>query len=151
MNKLSQIMILDHKKQYMFILKRVYNMNISICIDALFNGKDFVESMKSVKTVGVKTIEFWCWWDKDIRTIKLVKDELNFEIADFCTKFVSLTDSSKRGKYMNGLKESVEIAKYLGSKKLLTQTGNDNGNPREIHHNSIIEGLHVCLFWRMQV
>jgi len=121
-------------------------MNISVCIDALYNGKDFIESMKEIKELGVKTFEFWCWWDKDnLDKINETKNQLGLEISAFCTKFVSLVDAAKREEYIDGLKESIEVAKLLGCKKLISQVGNDLGISREEQKNSLIEGLKACV------
>ncbi len=119
-------------------------MNMSVCIDALFSGKDFIKSMKTIGLIGVKTFEFWSWWDKDVNAVKSAKDELGLELAAFCTKFESLVDSTKREAYLEGLKESIEVAKLLNCKKLITQTGNDLGISREIQHKTLVDGLKMC-------
>jgi len=67
-------------------------MKVSICVDAVYMGKDFVESLKEISSIGGKAFEFWTWWDKDLKTIKAVKEELGLEVVAFCTKFVSLVD-----------------------------------------------------------
>lgn len=120
-------------------------MKLSVCIDALFRGKDFEESMRAVKAAGVDTIEFWSWWNKDITAILKVKEELNLSISAMCTRFVSLTDSTKRDEYVSGLKESIKIAKALGCESLITQVGNELSDvSREDQHISIVQGLKAC-------
>lgn len=119
-------------------------MKISVCIEAVYNGRDFIESMKEVSSLGVKAFEFWTWWDKDLGAIKKAKEELNLEVATFCTKFVSLVDPAKREEYIKGLKESIEAAKFLGCRTLISQTGNDTGMPREFQRQSMIDGLKAC-------
>ena len=121
-------------------------MKISVCIDALFSGKDFVESMRAVKASGINAFEFWVWWTKDLQQIKNAKEELGMELAGFCTKFVSLVDPSQRDLYLAGLKESIEAAKILGCKNLITQVGNEiSGVSREEQHKSLVEGLKACV------
>ena len=78
-------------------------MNISVCIDAVFNGKDFIESMKQIRYAGIKAFEFWSWWDKDLNGIKKAKEELGLEVSAFCTRFVSLVDASRREEYLEGM------------------------------------------------
>lgn len=119
-------------------------MNISVCIDAVFNGKDFFESMRTVKDLGIKAFEFWTWWDKDISELKSKKDELGLTISAFCTKFFSLVDASQHESYITGLKESIEVAKMLECKKLISQVGNDLGISREEQQKNIIKGLKAC-------
>ncbi len=120
-------------------------MNISVCIDAVFGKYDFIDSMKSVKELGLETIEFWCWWEKNLNDIKTCKDNLDINISTFCTKFISLTDESKHGEYLEGLKESIEAAKFLDCSTLISQVGNDTGVSREIQHDNIVRGLKMCV------
>ena len=100
-------------------------MNFSICVDALYNKKDFYEGMKEVKELGYKAIEFWSWWDKDIPKLIKTKEELGLEISTFCTRFISLNEEATRADYINALKESIATCKSLGCKSLITQVGND--------------------------
>jgi hydroxypyruvate isomerase len=120
-------------------------MNISVCIDAVYSGKDFIQSMREIKGLGVRTFEFWGWWDRDIDSIKAAKDELGLEVSVFCTKPVSLVDASVRGEYLEGLQESITVAKKLNCKKLITLAGNDTGRPREEQKKNLIDGLRVCV------
>jgi hydroxypyruvate isomerase len=119
-------------------------MNISVCVGAVYNGRNFIESMREINSIGIKAIEFWSWWDQDLKAIKAAKEELGLEVSAFCTKFVSLVDPEKREEYINGLKESIEAAKFMGCKILISQTGNDTGEPREVQRQSMIDGLKAC-------
>jgi hydroxypyruvate isomerase len=120
-------------------------MKLSVCIDALFWDKDFEESMRAVKAAEVDTIEFWAWWNKDLEAVVKAKEELNLSVSALCTKFASLTDSTKRDEYISGLRESIKIAKMLGCKSLITQVGNELSDvSREEQHRSIVQGLQAC-------
>ena len=121
-------------------------MKISVCIDALFNGQDFIQSIKALKNAGITSFEFWSWWNKDIQQIKKVKDEFGMEVVTFCTKMVSLVDDTKREEYITGLKDSIKVAKELGCKKLITQVGGELKNKsREEQHESLVAGLKACV------
>lgn len=120
------------------------DMKISICIDAVFGNRNFIESMKAVRKEGVRGFEFWTWWDKDLKALKSAQEELGMESVAFCTKFISLVDASKREAYIQGLKESIEAAEFMGCKTLISQVGNDNGHPREQQHKNIVAGLKEC-------
>jgi hydroxypyruvate isomerase len=120
-------------------------VKFSVCVDALFGGKDFIESASKVKKVGIGTIEFWQWWDRDIESIAMAKNRLGIEIWGFCTKFISLTDSLAREEYIEGIRESIAVAQKLGAKHLITQVGNEiQGISRGEQHKSIVEGLKAC-------
>jgi len=119
-------------------------MKFSVCVGAVYHGRDFFESMREIRSLGGKAIEFWSWWDRDLKAIKAAKEELGLEVAAFCTRFVSLVDPEKREEYIKGLKESIEAAKFLDCKILISQTGNDTGAPREVQRQSLIEGRKAC-------
>lgn len=99
-------------------------MKYSVCIDAVFmNQGSIADNMKKVKEAGYQATEFWSWWDKDIETIKEKQQELNLEVATFCTKFINPGDISLQQNYLEGLKESIEIAKTLSCNTLIAQAG----------------------------
>lgn len=119
-------------------------MKLSVCVDAVYAGKSMTEAVAHLMENGLDTIEFWGWEDKDIRQLENCQKEMGFHVAAFCTKFISLTDSSLREAYVEGLIESIEIAKRLECKCLITQTGADMGTDREEQEISLIEGLKTC-------
>ena len=85
-------------------------MKISVCIDAVYAGKDITAAIDDVMANGLDTIEFWGWEDKDIQKLAQYQKEKGFRVAAFCTKFISLTDPLLRGDYVKGLEETLEIA-----------------------------------------
>lgn len=119
-------------------------MKISISVDAVFFGKDFVKSMNEISEAGVKAFEFWGWWDKDLEAIRNTQEQLNLTPVACCTHFISLVDAAKRGDYLQGLRESIKAAKQLGCKTLISQVGNDLGTSRYAQKQNLIEGLTEC-------
>jgi len=121
-------------------------MKLSVCLDAVFRGRDFLESMKQVKDLGINAIEFWAWWNKDLDGIQKLKDTLGLEIATFCTRMISLVDHSVRDEYLRGLEESIQVAQRLNCKKLITQVGNELPSvSREKQHQALVDGLKECV------
>jgi hydroxypyruvate isomerase len=117
-------------------------MRLSVCIDAVFHGKDFLEGMKTVKEAGYQAYEFWLWWDKDIKAVYKAQKALGLEAAAFCTRFISLLDPGLRKDYIQGLNETLEVAKYLDCKTIISQVGYEiEGVSREAQHKSIVNGL----------
>ncbi|MCL2462934.1 MAG: TIM barrel protein [Defluviitaleaceae bacterium] len=120
-------------------------MKFSVCVEAVYNGRDFVSSMREIKSLGYDAFEFWGWWDKDIDRINAARQELDMRAAAFCTRFISLTEPSARQAYIEGLKESVQAAKKLGCDTLISQVGADlPGVPRHEQHKSVVDGLKAC-------
>ena len=42
-------------------------MKLSVCIDAVFMGKDIEQAIGMVKKAEIQAVEFWTWEDKDIK------------------------------------------------------------------------------------
>ena len=120
-------------------------MQYSVCIDAVYRGKDFIKAMEEVNALGYSTIEFWGWEDKDIPAIKAQCNRLKMTVSTFCSKSTSLVDPKAHEAYLVGLKESLEVAKDLGVTKLITLVGNDTGAPRIEQHQHLIKGLKACV------
>lgn len=119
-------------------------MKISISVGALYQGKDYLESLKEISLAGIEAFEFWGWWDVDLDGIRKAKNHLNLIAAACCTRFISLVDASKRADYLQGLRESIQAAQSIQCKTLISQVGNDLGTSRFAQKKNLIEGLKVC-------
>lgn len=127
-------------------MERGIGMKLSVCMDALYKGRDFRESVNELKEIGYDTIEFWSWWQKDIDVVADAVAEAGISISTFCTKFSSLVDPTQRSVYLEGLVESIAVAKRLNCTKLISQVGQAlEGVSREAQTQSLIEGLRVCV------
>ncbi|CAH1209205.1 Hydroxypyruvate isomerase [Paenibacillus allorhizoplanae] len=127
-------------------MERGIGMKLSVCMDALYKGRDFRESVNELKEIGYDTIEFWSWWQKDIDVVADAVAEAGISISTFCTKFSSLVDPTQRSVYLEGLVESIAVAKRLNCTKLISQVGQAlEGVPREAQTQSLIEGLRACV------
>lgn len=120
-------------------------MKLSVCVDAIFMGEDIETAIHKVKDMGIPAVEFWSWDDKDLNKLKKAKEETGIEIAAFCTGFVSLVEESKRQEYIDFLIRTIDVAKELGCKTLISQTGADLGIDRGVQHASLVEGLKACV------
>ena len=122
-------------------------MKYSVCVDALYSGKNFYDSIREIKKAGVNAIEFWAWWkDRDMIETKALCDSLDMRIAAFCTNTSSgLTTSVNREVFINSLKESIEVAKATNTSTLIVTVGPDTGAPRKEQHQNIVESLRVAV------
>lgn len=120
-------------------------MKLSVCIDAVYMGKDIEEAIHEVKKAGIPAIEFWSWDNKDLEKLKKVIDNTGIEIAAFCTGFISLIDEAKRQEYIEYLIRTITLAKELGCRTIISQTGADMGTPRRVQHASLVESLKACV------
>lgn len=114
----------------------------SVCIDAVLENRDFASALATVHEAGIRAFEFWSWWDKDLDALEVARDSLELQIAACCTRFISLVDADRRADYLQGLKESIQVAQRLNCKTLISQVGDElSGVPRAAQHESLVAGL----------
>lgn len=114
----------------------------SVCIDAVFEGIAVDKAVKQVQAAGVTAFEFWGWWDRDLAVIEDARDQTGLEISACCTKFISLVDSAVRDQYLEGLEQSIQTAKRLRCKTLISQVGDSiPGISRADQHAALVDGL----------
>lgn len=124
-------------------------MKFSPSVRAVFGKSDITinEMIQKAYALGYSTIEFWKWWEEeDLDEIRSLVMSLNMNVGSVCTKFITLTDPAFRDEYLRGLQESIEAAKRLDCKFLISQTGNERpGIPREEQAQSLVEGLRATV------
>ncbi|MDB4634348.1 TIM barrel protein [Rubripirellula sp.] len=114
----------------------------SVCIDAVFEGLPVDKAIQQVQAAGINAFEFWGWWDRDLGVIEAARDQAGLDISACCTKFISLVDSAARNQYLEGLEQSIQAAKRLKCKTLISQVGDAiPGVSRDDQHASLVDGL----------
>ena len=120
-------------------------MNYSVCIDSVLPGKTAAEALKCVRESGLGYYEFWTWWNRDCDELLQAQKETGVKPVAMCTKFISLTDASRRKEYIEGLKGTIAVCDMLGCKTIISQVGAElKGVSREEQHQSIVAGLKAC-------
>ena len=119
-------------------------LKLSVCTDAVYAGIPTGEAAEDVLRRGFEAIEFWGWWDKDLSPVQRLHEEQGLTVAAFCTRFISLVDEKCRGDYVAALKETLDAAGRLGTKVIISQTGNDLGTDRAGQRRCMAEGLKEC-------
>lgn len=122
-------------------------MILSVCIDLVFRGSgyDTDAMLSTVRDTGYRAFEFWSWTNRDIDALERSARRHRLEVGSFCTKMITLLDPAYREAYVDGLRESIEIAKRLNCRHLITQTGSERRDvPRELQSASLVEGLKAC-------
>ncbi|ANY71111.1 hypothetical protein BBD41_29350 [Paenibacillus ihbetae] len=120
-------------------------MKFSVCIDSVFRDMDMQEALSLVKSSGFDAFEFWNWRQKDINLMANVMKRLDLSVSTFCTDGGTLVDRESHKDFLQGLKESISVAKKLGCSTLITQTGNERtGIPRERQIESVVMGLRLA-------
>lgn len=117
----------------------------SVCIDAVLAGRSLEEAMEVVARSGYRAVEFWCWWEKDLEQLLVLRDRLHLQVAATCTRFVSLVDPACRDAYLQGLSDSLAAAQRLGCPVLISQVGDAlPGVERAEQRASLVAGLRAA-------
>ena len=116
--------------------------SLSVCIDAVFEGMPINDALQIVNDCDISAFEFWCWWEKDLGEVIAARDRFQMTIAACCTKFISLVDPAQREAYLAGLAESIDAAKRMNCKTLISQVGDFMKDRDTIaQHESLVDGL----------
>ncbi len=128
-------------------------MKKSLCVDLLYleigpRGPVFADTdkiiagMELAKKIGLDCVEFWDWANKDMERIYAKQKELGLTITSICAKDRgTLADPSTWEKAVQGLKETIEVAKKLDCKTIIVTADEQPGFDRETSHKNIVEGL----------
>ena len=118
------------------------NMNISVCVDALYPDIPCEKAIARAANAGASAVEIWGWWDKNIPLVKAAMDENKYQMAALCTRFISLADESCLGDYLKGLDETIAVCKALDCKRIISQVGQSvQGVPADKQHMNLVNGL----------
>ena len=121
-------------------------MFYSACIPALFRGVSPVDALPAVAACGIPAFELWGWWDQPMDEYALAQQKTSLRCAAMCTRMIPLTDPAQRDAYIAGLRESLAMASRFGCRTLISQVGQEiPGVPREMQHQSIVDGLRACV------
>ncbi|HHV12161.1 MAG TPA: TIM barrel protein [Clostridiales bacterium] len=128
-------------------------MDYSFCIDLLYleitpqgpifaNTEKIIEGMYLAKDTGFQAVEFWDWENKDMELIIAKKEELGLKMSSICTKDRgTLADKGTHQMAMEGLRQTIPVAKRLGCDKIIVTAQNVPGIDREESYSNIVEGL----------
>ena len=119
-------------------------MKYSLCIGA-YEGKDVIYHLEKIKEHRFHGLEFYNWWDLDLKQVAREQERIGVGIIATCTKFFNLVDPRFRDEYISGIKETIRACETLGIQSIITQTGNFiEGLDRGVQQDSMIETLKEC-------
>jgi len=132
---------------------------IDLCIEPLFTELNSAERIIKIAALGCKAIEFWFWdhefdganllpTPKNVEEIASVTNEMNVYVNNVVVNAPdgsiggSLTNINDKNKYLERLLETIDVAKKLKCKKMITCTGNIlEGISLESQRESVIKIL----------
>ncbi len=117
----------------------------SACIEWLFAAEvpEFADRIRAAARAGLAGAEFWFWRDKDIGAIEAALAETGLKLTSLVAEpMVPLTDPARHGEFLDGLKQSIDVARRLKCPVLIAQTGDDlPGRGRTEQRLAIIDCL----------
>ena len=116
-------------------------MRFCVAVPCFFKNTDFCDALRQIAALGYDAAETYEWKHLDLDAVKATIDETGVELLSMCTTEFRLTSPEHRELWLEGLRESCIAAAKLGVHKLITQVGQDTGEPREHQHRSIVDGL----------
>lgn len=96
----------------------------SVCIEMAYPELKFYDRIRKVAEIGYPAVEFWSWTDKDVKQLKKLIKQTKIVIAAFCgNSGGSMVDKDNINNFQLGLKKSINIARELECKTLITTAG----------------------------
>lgn len=113
----------------------------SLCIEPVLTEYDFYDRIKIAAEIGYDAIEFWDPADKDIDKIARLASENNIAVSICCVKSAwDLRMSFPADQVVENVRESISIAKALGTKSLIGLSG-DAAPGSETEKRTLIDNL----------
>lgn len=103
-------------------------MQLSACIEMLFTTEsaDPAERIRLAAAAGADAVEFWRWSDKDLAAVAAALKDTGLPLAAMVAEpFATLTDPADHGRFLDGLDDSIAVARSLGCPVLIAQAGPD--------------------------
>lgn len=128
-------------------------MKCSLCIDLMYlefgptgpifsDTKKLLAGMELAKKVGYTAVEFWDWDTRDYKALLEKKEALGLEVTAICAKSRGkLADPSTHGAAVEGMKETIEVAKQFHCPNIIIVADKMPGFTKEESHRNIIDGL----------
>ncbi len=95
-------------------------MKPAICIEMLYPGLSAPEKIRKIAALGFKYVEFWGHGDKDIESLRSACAQTGSRVINFsANRKGSLVDASTHKGIVEEIRDSLEVAKRLGTNTLM--------------------------------
>ena len=112
-------------------------LKLSICAETVYRHENFEGRIGKISENGMDTIEFWQWHDKNLKEIHDVLKQNHVNLLGFCvdsrnpkiSEAISKTalNTDTADVLLKAVSESIETAKYFGTKNLIITVGDNIG------------------------
>ncbi|MBT2512309.1 hydroxypyruvate isomerase family protein [Arthrobacter sp. ISL-30] len=122
---------------------------LSVCVEMLF--REFGDPMSArqltaAKTAGINKVEFWLWRNKDIDAIERSLADTGLSVLSMVSQPQGhLVDPAQRNEFLQGVRESIPVAKRLEIPNLVVLSGNAReGVPDLEQREALTEALRAA-------
>ena len=125
-------------------------MRFSVCIEAIFTDRPFIDRLDAVRNAGIDGFEFWGWRDKDLLALRSRQQASGLVAAgmvlDTGQALVSEPDADI---IRRAVRESIKAAQQLDCQTLICTVSSPGGGevlpgtPRPQQHRHIVESLGI--------
>lgn len=118
-------------------------ITLSACIEMMFREEpDFLKRIDLAADCGFRAVEFWGAGNKDIEGIRARTEVRGVAVSVFGAPGGTLGDPATHADLVRGLRETIPVARRLGTSRLIITVGNEiEGMPRPTQHANIVAGL----------
>ncbi|WP_218775150.1 hydroxypyruvate isomerase family protein [Leifsonia sp. NCR5] len=101
------------------------------------------DRIRAAAAHGLDAVEIWGWRDKDVEAIRAALDETGVTLLSLIVDpQLQLTDPSTHEPYLDGVRDSLEVAIALGAPNLVVVAGQElDGVPRQDQHDAVVSVL----------
>ncbi len=126
-------------------------MKTAACIETLYTELPWEERFAAAKQDGFDFVEFWDWRDKDIDEVRRLADEAGIGICGYNGDAdYSLVDPTHKEKYLDFLRQSLEVAKRLGSLSVTIHSNAlGDGGVVVNHYTELSHTVKLCSMYDM--
>ncbi len=120
-------------------------MKLSPCIEWQFADEcpDMADRVRAAKAAGFDHAEFHLWRDKDVEAVTAALAETGVQLTGLCVDpRRSLVDPAEHGELLNAVRDTIEVAKKLGSPAMIIASGfTREGVSAQDHFNAAVSVL----------
>lgn len=117
----------------------------SACLEMLFvkESASFADRIRLAHAAGFEAIEFWRWTNKDMQALRQALAETGMQVAGIVAEpMIALTDRGNHHAFLDGLAETLDVARSIGAPVLIAQAGNLLAHiERDRQRDALVEGL----------
>lgn len=123
-------------------------MRLSACIEWQFAeaGDSLAERVRAASAAGLELAEFHLWRDKEMADLAVALAETGVALTGFCVDpRRSIVDPAQRGEFLDAVRDTLAVAKTVGSPPLIVASGfvREGVSPEE-HKAEAIEALRMA-------